>query len=166
MNLVMYRMEDTERIRTKLREDRRRGVREKAEMEEVKEKSQMERIERNKKWREKKFGIEKLEDIDKDKVIDEKEQRKIKNREWREKRENSRNATPVAEKELETVMNKGLTNMVLTELLCPFCHEEMCPPTRVYQCEDGHNLCNKCKDRDDMKKSLNKHYSNIPVHSS
>ena len=41
-NLVMYRMEDTERIRTKLRENRRRAVREKEEMEEHKEKSQME----------------------------------------------------------------------------------------------------------------------------
>ena len=78
MNLVMYRMEDTERIRTKLRENRRRAVREKAEMEELKEKSQMERIEQNKKWREKKFGPEKLEDIDEDKVLDEKEQRKVK----------------------------------------------------------------------------------------
>ena len=78
INLVMYRMEDTERVCTKLREDRRRAVREKAEMEELKEKSQMERIEQNKKWREKKFGQEKLEDIDEDKVLDEKEQRKIK----------------------------------------------------------------------------------------
>jgi hypothetical protein len=155
MNLVMYRMEDTERVRTKLREDRRRAVREKAELEEHKEKSQMERMERNKKWREKKFGHEKLEDIDEDKVLDEKEQRKIKNREWREKRESSRNGTPLEEKKQDTVINTGLSNMVLTELLCPFCHKEMCPPIRVYQCEDGHNLCDKCKDRDDMKVSLN-----------
>jgi hypothetical protein len=145
MNLVMYRMEDTERIRTKLREGRRRAVREKAEMEELKEKSQMERIERNKKWREKMFGHEKLEDIDEDKVLDEKEQRKVKNREWREKRESSRNVTPVAEKKPDTVVNTGLTNMVLTELLCPFCHEEMCPPTRMYQCRDGHNICESFK---------------------
>ena len=34
MNLVMYRMEYTERVRTKLREDRRRAVREKAEIKE------------------------------------------------------------------------------------------------------------------------------------
>ena len=31
MTLTMYRMEDTERVRMKLREDRRREVREKAE---------------------------------------------------------------------------------------------------------------------------------------
>ena len=68
----MYRMEDTERIRTKLREDRRRAVREKAEMEELKEKSQMERIEQNKKWREKKFGHEKIEYIYEDTMLDEK----------------------------------------------------------------------------------------------
>ena len=41
MNLVMYRMEDTERLRTKLREDWRMAVREKSEMEELKEKSQL-----------------------------------------------------------------------------------------------------------------------------
>ena len=153
MNLVMYRMQDTERVRTKLREDRRRAIREKAEMEEQREKSQMERIERNKKWREKNFGKEKLEDIEEDKVLDEKEQRKNKNKEWRVKRENSRNGTPIIEKKANTVTKQGLQNMVLTELLCPFCHEEMCPPTKVYQCEDGHNLCDKCKDRDDMKVS-------------
>merc|ERR1711970_905037 len=62
MNLVMYRMEYTERVRTKLREDRRRAVREKAEMEEQREKTQMERIEKNRKWREKKSGAEKLND--------------------------------------------------------------------------------------------------------
>ena len=51
MNLVMYRMEYTERIRTKIKEEKRREVREKADKEELKEKIQMERIERNRKWR-------------------------------------------------------------------------------------------------------------------
>ena len=53
MNLVMYRMQDTERVRTKLREDRRQALRTKAEREEEREKMQMERLERNRKWREK-----------------------------------------------------------------------------------------------------------------
>merc|ERR1712129_430441 len=120
------------------REDRRRAVREKAETEEQREKDQMERIERNKKWREKKFGKEKLDD-DEDQVLDEKEQRKVKNREWRERRESIKKGNPVAENKQDTGLYKGLTNMVLTELLCPFCHEEMSPPMEVYQCEDGHN---------------------------
>ena len=51
MNLVMYRMQDTERVRTKLREDRRQELRTKAEREEEREKAQMERLERNRKWR-------------------------------------------------------------------------------------------------------------------
>ena len=50
-------------------------IREKAEKEEAREKSQMERLERNKKWREKKFGKEKLEDIEEDKVLDGKQER-------------------------------------------------------------------------------------------
>eukprot|EP00091_Calanus_sinicus_P023525 TRINITY_DN7993_c0_g1_i1.p1 TRINITY_DN7993_c0_g1~~TRINITY_DN7993_c0_g1_i1.p1 ORF type:complete len:130 (+),score=46.81 TRINITY_DN7993_c0_g1_i1:138-527(+) len=40
MNLVMYRMQDTERVRTKLREDRRQELRTKAEREEEREKMQ------------------------------------------------------------------------------------------------------------------------------
>jgi len=151
MSLVMYRMQDTERVRTKLREDRRFAVREKAELEEHKEKSQMERIERNRKWRERKFGKEKLENIEEDKVLDDKEQRKIKNKEWREKRESSRNGTPTMEQKPDIGMNQGFQNLVLTELLCPFCHKEMCPPAKVFQCEEGHNLCDKCMEREDMK---------------
>ena len=60
MMMTMYRMEDTERIRFKLREDRRREVREKAEKEEEVEKMREDRLERNRRWREKKFGSEKL----------------------------------------------------------------------------------------------------------
>ena len=54
----------------------------------------------------------------------------------------------------ETLALKGLSNLILTELHCPFCHEEMCPPKKVFQCVDGHNLCEKCRSRDDMKESL------------
>jgi len=159
MNLVMYRMEYTERVRTKLREDRRRAVREKAEMEEQREKTQMERIEKNRKWREKKSGAEKLNDDLDDKVLDEKEERKMKNKEWREKRESLRYGNSNTTEKEDTLALKGLSNLILTELHCPFCHEEMCPPKKVYQCVDGHNLCEKCRSRDDMKESLNHSYS-------
>ena len=57
MTLTMYRMEDTERVRMKIREDRRREVREKAEREEEMEKIKEERLEKNRKWREKKVDI-------------------------------------------------------------------------------------------------------------
>jgi len=151
MNLVMYRMEYTERVRTKLREDRRRAVREKAEMEEQREKTQMERIEKNRKWREKKSGAEKLNDDLDDKALDEKEERKMKNKEWREKRESLRYGNSNTSEKDDTLGLKGLSNLILTELHCPFCHEEMCPPKKVFQCVDGHNLCEKCRSRDDMK---------------
>ena len=67
-------------------------------MEKQKGRSQMEQIEQNKKWREKKFGHGKIEYIDEDTMLDEKEQRNIRNRKWREKRKSSRNATPAGEK--------------------------------------------------------------------
>ena len=47
-------MEDTERVRYKLREKRRRELRETAERQEEKEKQQIERIGRNNKWRDRK----------------------------------------------------------------------------------------------------------------
>ena len=46
---------------------------------------QEERLERNRKWREKKEGREILDDEEKE--LDENEKRKLKNREWRQKRE-------------------------------------------------------------------------------
>lgn len=151
MNLVMYRMEYTERVRTKLREDRRRAIREKAEKEEEREKKQMERIEKNRKWRERKAGSEKLTSNDEDKVLDEKEERKLKNKEWREKRESLHNVNSTQNQKEDHLAGKGLSSMILTELHCPFCHEEMCPPKKVFQCVDGHNLCERCRIRDDMK---------------
>ena len=147
----MYRMEYTERIRTKIREEKRREVREKADKEESKEKMQIERIKRNRKWRERKVGKEKLKDVLEDQILDEKEQRKIKNIEWRERRKKNQDADTEKRENEMVGLNQNLKSMILNELLCPFCHEEMSPPTRVFQCKDGHNLCEKCKIRDDIK---------------
>ena len=49
MTLKMYRMEDTERVRMKLREDRRKEVRDKFDREEELEKMREERMMKNKK---------------------------------------------------------------------------------------------------------------------
>jgi len=143
MNLVMYRMQDTERVRFKLREDRRQAVRTKAEREELMEKMVMERLERNRKWRERKFGTDNLEDIAEEKVLDEKEERRLKNKEWRERRQNQgkcpeNNVEEVAKKET-------LVNLILPELQCSNCNQEMAPPINIYQCEGGHNVCQECK---------------------
>eukprot|EP00092_Neocalanus_flemingeri_P004029 GFUD01004336.1.p1 GENE.GFUD01004336.1~~GFUD01004336.1.p1 ORF type:complete len:247 (+),score=77.79 GFUD01004336.1:231-971(+) len=149
MNLVMYRMQDTERIRSKLREGRRQDLRINAEREEEKEKMIMERLERNRKWRERKSGMDKLEDIAEDKVLDEKEERKLKNKEWREKRENQGKCE---EKITEEVPKKqSLSCMILPELQCLHCHQEMAPPTNIYQCEDGHNICQDCNMGQDVQ---------------
>ena len=44
-----------------------------------------------------------------------------------------------------------LEHLILKELLCPFCQDEMVPPTEIYQCSEGHNLCHTCRYRQDMK---------------
>lgn len=153
MNLVMYRMADTENLRMKLRERTRSQIREKATREEEREKAQIERLERNRKWREKKVGKGGEEDGAEEKELDEKEKRKEKNKEWREKRNSRDGLDKVAEKNNgEKLTRFGiLVQQLVTELQCPFCEEEMAPPTTVWQCEEGHNLCNKCRELEDMQ---------------
>ena len=149
MNLVMYRMQDTERVRTKLREDRRQELRTKAEREEEREKAQMERLERNRKWREKKLGTENLEDIPEEKVLDEKEERRLKNKEWREKRENKGKCE---ENTQEKVQEKQLlSSLILPELHCQNCHELLAPPSIILQCEELHKTCQGCQGGGDNK---------------
>eukprot|EP00090_Calanus_glacialis_P001605 TRINITY_DN11165_c0_g1_i3.p1 TRINITY_DN11165_c0_g1~~TRINITY_DN11165_c0_g1_i3.p1 ORF type:complete len:280 (+),score=101.74 TRINITY_DN11165_c0_g1_i3:24-863(+) len=151
MNLVMYRMQDTERVRTKLREDRRQELRTKAEREEEREKAQMERLERNRKWREKKLGTENLEDIPEEKVLDEKEERRLKNKEWREKRLRPRPSRELTEYHKKANPSGSLETQLLPSLECPYCQAEMCPPTKIFQCSQAHNLCDKCKSLRQMK---------------
>ena len=157
MTLTLYRMEETERVRFKLREDRRREVRERAEREEEREKMVEERQERNRRWRERRYGSEKLELAD-TAELSERELRKLKNKEWREKRSSGdtdtsagggagpgagQGAGPGAEQRAELA--------ILRELLCPWCQDEMGPPTQIFQCSQGHNLCQACRHRPDME---------------
>lgn len=37
-----------------------------------------------------------------------------------------------------------------SELECPVCMEEMKPPRRIWQCSDGHPLCENCKKKPEM----------------
>ena len=153
MNLVLYRMEDTERVRYKLRERRRQEIREKAAKEEEMEKKQMERIERNRKWRERKYGKDESLESDGGKGLDEKEERKQKNKEWRERRMNPKPCNDLAEYQKKSHQNATLETDLLPELECPYCQAEMSPPTKIYQCLEGHNLCQKCKSLRNMKVS-------------
>ena len=151
MNLVMYRMQDTERVRFKLREDRRQEVRMKAEREEEREKLQMERLERNKKWRERKLGIENLKDMTKEKPLDEREERIQKNKDWRIRRQNGGTIDERSEREQRQGEKSLVSSLVLPELHCQNCHELLMPPGRIFQCEDDHKICQTCASRQDKK---------------
>ena len=158
MNLVLYRMEDTERVRYKLREKRRRELRETAERQEEKEKQQMERIERNKKWRDRKNnGGENLNEQGRniEKKKDEKKQvQREKNMEWRRRRFScgddvySGPAAGIQHRQKEHV---NLSSRLQVEIECPYCQAEMFPPTKIFQCGEGHNLCQTCKSLANMK---------------
>ena len=79
--------------------------------------------------------------------------RATKNKEWREKREEARN------KQMQTVIEEedmfstdhDVEEALRNELKCPVCGIWMLPPSPIYQCEDGHVLCYKCKNLPDMK---------------
>ena len=150
MNLVLYRMEDTERIRFKLREKRRQEIREKAAKDEENEKERMDRMERNRKWRDRKLGRESFESLLEEKTQDEREERRIKNKEWRERRVHLKTRENEERKEN---LSQSLEQEILPELECPYCQVEMRPPTKIYQCQEGHNLCQHCKERRGMKVS-------------
>ena len=128
-------------------------MRTKAEREEEREKAQMERLERNRKWREKKLGTENLEDIPEEKVLDEKEERRLKNKEWREKRENGGKCE---ENTPEKVQEKQLlSNLILPELHCQNCHELLAPQSIILQCEDLHKKCIGCAGGGETRSDLN-----------
>ena len=164
MNLVMYRMQDTENVRTKLREERRQDVRVKAEREEEREKMQMERLERNRKWREKKFGKENLEDIAEEKVMDEKEERKQKNKEWREKRENRGKCEEITEEKVEE--KPSLSSLILPELHCQNCHKLLAPPSSIFQCSHFHKTCQGCRQGQNLKFSAGNFMKVVMIYSS
>ena len=46
----------------------------------------------------------------------------------------------------EQMMNnwREVEHRVREELCCPCCAEEMTPPSRIYQCRDGHVVCQQC----------------------
>merc|ERR1712059_98386 len=157
MNLVMYRMQDTENLRMKLRERRRMEDREKAAKAETRDRAVFERMERNRRWREYREKEPSLYSIKEDvslkpmspmmprgakttivkKVDPEKEDRRMKNRTWRETREGSKDSDG---KEM------GITVRLMPELICSSCQDGMVSPDQVetYHCEQRHNMCWRC----------------------
>ena len=64
-----------------------------------------------------------------------------KNKEWRMKKGQERS---------ELNWRKIEAN-VRTELNCPSCRVEMAPPWRIFQCRDGHVICEECWNQADPK---------------
>ena len=90
-----------------------------------------------------------MEDIPEEKVLDEKEERRLKNKEWREKRENRGKCE---ENTQEKAQEKQLiSNLILPELHCQNCHELLAPPSIILQCEDLHKTCQGCQGGGDTK---------------
>ena len=142
-------------MRFKLREDRRQEVRDKAEREEEREKLQIMRLERNKRWREKKQGTEVLEDAAEEKVLDEKEERIKKNKEWRERREVREKASSETEDKngdggVDSKVRSSLCGAILPELHCQNCHELLTEGC-IYQCAESHRTCSSCNKENDQK---------------
>ena len=105
---------------------------------------QEERLERNRKWREKKEGREILDDEEKE--LDENEKRKLKNKEWRQRREMAEVEAVEEDAMEEAVSRPMLVAGVLASLCCAGCHKEMVG--RIWQCTEGHNLCSHCRGKD------------------
>ena len=119
MNLVLKRMEMTERVRSKLREQRRQEAL--LEEEKMANKKQMEfdRIEKNREWRQKKMSEGTIS--------------------------NGCDQLRLALGDTPLGGEKCLEWMVRSELLCNSCHQEMAPPVKIYQCAACHNICQHCK---------------------
>jgi len=64
-----------------------------------------------------------------------------KNKEWRMKKE----------KEGVDVNWRKVEERVRGELCCPSCQRDMAPPGKIYQCRDGHVVCEECWNRTDLK---------------
>jgi len=112
MNLVMMRMEETKKIRMKMRHKTAMEEEDKFRRKEMEKKNQIERIEKNKEWRDKKkreYGDMELSD------------------------------------EGSIASRKCIEWMVRSELKCSSCQQDMSPPLKIYQCGEGHSVCQQCR---------------------
>ena len=112
MNLVMMRMEETKKIRMKMRQKTMMEAEEKFRKKEMDKKVQNERIEKNKKWRDRKRS--EYGDIE-------------------------------LSEEGSIASRKCIEWMVRSELKCCSCQQDMSPPLKIYQCGEGHSVCQQCR---------------------
>ena len=82
-------------------------------------------------------------------------QRRIKkNRERRMKKEAQESAEPLNFFQQDCYVgyeDKLLARSLKSHFSCPICEDLMTPPSPIYQCEDGHILCQHCKKNPDIK---------------
>ena len=94
-------------------------------------------------------------------------QRRIKkNRERRLKKEEEEKETVEEYKFFQPEKNveqkdKLLAKSLRTQFNCPICADIMSPPSPIYQCEDGHILCQRCKKNPDIKVTRCFHFESI-----
>ena len=112
-----------------------------------------ERLERNQRWRERRSGGLERISSEETEAVSEGEERRLKNREWRQRREERRRREEagVVSEDYCHLSPPRLEHQILRELLCGLCQEELGPPGQIYQCEEGHNLCGDCRARPDLK---------------
>jgi len=155
MNLVLYRMEDTENLRSRLRERRRTEERMKATEKEKREVFRYQQMERNKRRREAKekeqsslSSIREDEGEERERIREERralrraeaelEERRMKNKKWREEKSKAQL--------LDSTLDGGSSLFVNLRplLICQNC-QGVGEDGEVRQCEvERHNLCSAC----------------------
>ena len=74
-----------------------------------------------------------------------------KNKAWRMRKE----------QEVPETNWRNVEERVHSELNCPCCGIEMAPPRRIYQCRDGHVVCEECWDQRNVKVNIIRHFYSI-----
>ena len=137
MNLVIKRMEETKKVRMRLREKQVVEEEERFRRREVDEKIQLERISRNKQWRQKKKPFGFYDD-------------------WDSNRKGNRYNLVLS---IVCLCSKCIEWMLRSELKCSGCGEEMAPPLKIFQCQLGHSQCQRCQRAGDKVAAGNYHIS-------
>ena len=67
-----------------------------------------------------------------------------KNKEWRDKKKREYGDIGLSD-EGSIASRKCIEWMVRSELKCSSCQQDMSPPLKIYQCGEGHSVCQQCR---------------------
>jgi len=96
---------------------------------------------------------EEEEELEKERLKEECEERAIKNKLWREKRERERLGIPEKKK-----VDKNLRNEKFgSEMRCKNCRNDL--KTEIWQCKNGHPICENCFDKNAFQEMINQRLS-------